>query len=295
MASPTSPRAQKTFARFQVARRLRSLREAKRLSLEQAARLIGKSRMTLARTESGEYEIELERVWSLCRVYGASSQVTSALATMAGRTTTPNGLVDDFGAEEWVGLYVDLERHATSLQIYQPELVPGPFQIEPYIRAVCKVACPPSSEERIEGQVKLRLERQRHLTAPETPLRVTAILGAGVLTRPVGGRNVLEAQIKYLCEISTLEHIDVRVLPWRAGAHAALASGPFITLGFPDEMDTPVVYLESHTGARYLEQASDLSAYRDLFAAVYASTIPIREYVDDQQNMDEVESLRRSG
>ena len=82
----------------------------------------------------------------------------------------------------------------------------------------------------------------------------------------------------HLRELAALEHIDVRVIPWDAGAHAAVHLGPFTFFDFPDTDDPAVVYLETHTGARYLERPEEVAEYRRIYDLIYEKSTPIEEY-----------------
>ena len=90
------------------------------------------------------------------------------------------------------------------------------------------------------------------------------VLGEGVLTRPVGGADVLRDQIAKLAELSRRKNIEIRVLPWSVGAHAAMA-GAFRIMEFDDPDDPDMVYLESHVGAVYLEELEEVKEYRRIF------------------------------
>ena len=54
--------------------------------------------------------------------------------------------------------------------------------------------------------------------------------------------------------------------------------GAFTILDFDNPDDPPVVYLESHTGARYLEEETELAEYRRIYDLIYQKTVPIEEY-----------------
>jgi hypothetical protein len=60
------------------------------------------------------------------------------------------------------------------------------------------------------------------------------------------------AQLEQLVERAALPHVEIRVIPSAAGAHASLTSG-FDVLRFRDEHD--VAFLETRGGVRYLERA----------------------------------------
>ncbi len=81
-----------------------------------------------------------------------------------------------------------------------------------------------------------------------------------------------------LRELAGLDHVDIRIIPWDAGAHAAIHLGPLTIVDFPDPDDPPVVYLETHTGARYLEKPEELAEYRRIHELIHHKSIPIEEY-----------------
>ncbi|OLB78418.1 MAG: hypothetical protein AUI14_13460 [Actinobacteria bacterium 13_2_20CM_2_71_6] len=157
-------------------------------------------------------------------------------------------------------------------------MIHGLLQTPGYLRALFADSGVETDEETLQLLIKLRQERQRAVTIRTPPLQLTTILGAGVLARQVGSEAVMREQIARLHELNQLGHVDIRVMPWNAGAHAAMHIGAFAILDFPDPDDPAVVYLESHTGARYLEKPDELTEYRKVYELIYRKTIPIEEY-----------------
>jgi hypothetical protein len=193
--------------------------------------------------------------------------------------TTGHGWVEDYeDLPDWFGLYVGLEATASEIRTYDPELVHGLLQTPEYTRALFREANPNISPEVVDRQVKLRAERQQTLLTRTPPMRLTAILGTSPLTRMVGGRRVTSEQVRRLRELGELEHVDIRILPAKSGAHAAMHIGSFAILDFADPDDPPLVYLENATGARYLEKDEELAEYRRIYKLVHEKTIPIGEY-----------------
>jgi transcriptional regulator with XRE-family HTH domain len=268
-----------TVLRRQLGRRLRRLREAAGKSERDIEEASLASRATLWRIETGKTPVKVADVRALCWLYGADRATTDALAGMAVGTTA-QGWWEDYGdvVPDWFGLYVGLEATAAQLRIYDPELVHGLLQTPDYIGAVVRAAQPGVDERMVRRQIELRGERQQTLNRQPAPLRLSAVFGAGVLARPVGGEAVMAAQVRRLRELAALAHVEVRVLPWSAGAHAAMHTGAFTVLDFDDPDDPAVVYLETHTGARYLERPEELAAYRRLFDLVHQQSVPIEEY-----------------
>jgi hypothetical protein len=78
--------------------------------------------------------------------------------------------------------------------------------------------------------------------------------------RPLGGREVMRAQIRHLIEVSELAHVTLQIVPFGAGGHAA-AGGPFTILRFAEPGLSDVVYLEQLTSALYLDKPTDVDTY----------------------------------
>jgi hypothetical protein len=106
------------------------------------------------------------------------------------------------------------------------------------------------------------MRRQEVLTGVDPP-RVWFVIDEAALRRPIGGRQVMRAQLKHLLEAGTLPNVTIQVVPFRRGGHAA-AGGSFTILRFaaPDLPD--VVYLEHLTSALYLDDRRDVDHYMEV-------------------------------
>ena len=86
------------------------------------------------------------------------------------------------------------------------------------------------------------------------------VLDEAALHRRVGGAEVMMQQLAGLAKASAQPGITVQVLPFAAGASAAL-EGDFVILAFPDPEDPPVAYAEGLFGDLYLESKEELDRY----------------------------------
>ncbi len=282
-----------TVVRRQLGRRLRRLREVAgktERDLEEANLL---SRAKLWRIESGRTPVKVPDVRALCWLYGVDEATTEALVALAVGTNE-QGWQEDYGdvMPGWFSLYLGLEATATQLYTYSAELIHGLLQTPDYVRALYQAGNPDSDQEAIHRQIKLRQERQHVLTSREPPLRLTAVLNGAVLARLVGGTDVMAEQTRRLKELNELDHVEIRVLPWAVGAHAAMVS-PFTILDFDAPDDPAVVYLESQTGAQYLEKSEELAEYRRIFDSVKVKSVPIEEFTSDPPGMEKVKQVRK--
>ena len=282
-----------TVVRRQLGRRLRRLRDLAGKTEKDLVEANLLSRAKLHRIETGRSPVKVPDVRALCWMYGADEATTEALSALAVGTNG-QGWQEDYGdvAPGWFSLYLGLEAAATELRTYGPELIHGLLQAPPYIRALLEAGNADNDEAAIQRQIKLRRERHQVLISRVPPLRLTAVLGPGVLARLVGGPAVMAEQTHRLRELGALDHIDIRVLPWSAGAHAAMVS-PFTILDFDNADDPAVVYLENQTGARYLEKKEELAEYRRIFDSVAEKSVSIEEFIRDVPGVEEVEQVRR--
>src|SRR5699024_5256290 len=102
----------------------------------------------------------------------------------------------------------------------------------------------------IERWVDLRIERQRVFERAE-PLHMSAVIDEAALRRQMGGPDILAEQLRHLIESVEQPHIEIRILPFTAGAHAS-PGGPFTLLKMSDPFPE-VAHVESPAGSIYLE------------------------------------------
>jgi transcriptional regulator with XRE-family HTH domain len=259
-----------------LGRRLTRLRVATGKSRREVAEAkLGISEPTLHRIETGKVPVTVANVRALCWLYGVDESVANALSDLALGTSQEEWWDANPSIPDWFKLYVGLEASAGAIRTYEGEVVPGELQTEQYARAIY-------GAEKVEGDaterhVKLRLQRQAALAARYPKPKLVTVLGEGVLTRQVGGPAVLAAQVEHLCTLAAQDHIEIRVVPWTAGAHAAMA-GAFRIMDFDDPEDPDVVYLESHVGAVYLEEPDEVQEYRRIFDLVCEASVPIADF-----------------
>lgn len=261
-----------------LGRRLMRLRVASGRSRRDVVEAkLGLSEPTLHRIETGKVPVTAANVRALCWLYGVDQSTTDALAELAVGTSVEewwdaSGLIPD-----WFKLYIGLEASAKRVWSYDGEIVPGELQTEEYALAVYGAA-QPDDQEGADRHVKLRIQRQRTMFERKPPPELVYILGEGALTRVVGSDEVLQAQLAHIRKSAKLPHVEVRVLPWSAGAHAAMA-GAFRILEFDDPDDPDVVYIESHLGALYLEEQAELDEYRRIFGLIREASVPVSQFV----------------
>jgi transcriptional regulator with XRE-family HTH domain len=250
-----------TVRRMLVGAQLRRLRNARNISRERAAEAIRASEWKIHRLENGQVSFKERDVVDLLRLYGVSDPGDVAGFVILAREANEPGWWHQYNdlLPQWFKTYVDLESAAVLIRSYEAQFVPGLLQTEEYMRAVIRGAHLDESSEGAERRIALRMARQVLLTQARAP-RLWAVVDEGALRRPVGGRDVLRAQLERLIEAAELPNVTLQVLPFGAGAHPAMI-GAFSILRFPEPDLPDVVYLEHLTNALYLDKRDEVEEY----------------------------------
>jgi hypothetical protein len=266
-----------TVRRMLVGAQLRRLRTDKGLTREQAAEAIRASGWKIHRLENGQVGFKDRDVVDLLALYGVTDPAeVDALLAIAREANNP-GWWQRYGdlLPQWFRAFVDLESAATLIRTYEGQLVPGLLQTEDYMRAVVGGAYLGEAPEKLDRRVALRMARQALLERSAAP-RLWAVVDEAALRRPVGGREVMRAQLERLVEATKLPNVTLQVLPWSAGAHPAM-TGAFSILRFGDQDLPDVVYVEHLTNAQYLDRREDVNQYLHVM-----DTISVRAASPDQ-------------
>ena len=279
--APAPP--QGTAARRELGSLLKKLREAQGLSVDQvvAERRMVISRAKLFRLEAGKHAARVPDVVVLAQHYQASPAVLEELLTLAEGSSGEDWwhAYGPDAAPDWFSLYLSVEPRAQQIRTYEAELIPGLLQTKGYAAEVYRARNPDDTAGEVEGKVALRMQRQRILTRvqPARP-RLHVVLNEAVVRRQVGGPDVMADQINQLRKAAKQPHITIDILPFAAGAHAAMESA-FVILNFADpEADRPLVYIESPSSATYLHKPAELDRYETIFQQAKAQAIPIKEW-----------------
>jgi len=235
---------------------LRRLRESRGISAHEAARAIRGSESKISRIELGRNAIRDRDVLDLLTFYGADPVEKEQLLSLAEQSSLPdwwNRFSDIL--PDWFHAYVGMEEAATSIRGYEPQFIPSLLQTPQYTEAVLATQDVPAAKA--ERHVILRKERQRRFT--EGQVKLWAVIEETALRRPVGSKEILLDQLRYLLSLSDTPNLTLQIIPADMATHAV--PGGFTILQF-SEADLPdVVYLEQLTSALYLDKKSDVDRY----------------------------------
>jgi hypothetical protein len=247
--------------RILLGAQLRQLREAKGLTRAAAGYTIRASESKMSRLELGRVSFKERDIRDLLMLYGLvdpdQRDGLLALAKQANRPGWWHRCSDIL--PNWFEAYVGLEETAMLIRTYEGHLVPGLLQTEAYARAVISAGLPSRPDEEVERWLRLRMDRQELLTRSDAP-RLWAVVDEAALRRPVGGPEVMLAQLDHLIAATKLPNVTLQVVLFRAGAHAALGQ-PFVILRFADPDLADMVFLEQLTGGLWIDKRDEVDSY----------------------------------
>lgn len=271
------PRGSSTMVRRQLGRKLRALREACGKTRDDVVSTRLMSHGKLEMIEYGRSMVRPGDVFELCTLYGAPGDVTDALRELAS-ATTQEGWWHDFGkVGRQFQVFLDLETVATRIEVYQPQVVYGLLQTPEYATAVESGSDRGIDPSEVERNVALRQARAHAAFAPGRGLALSVVLGEAAVRMQVSTAPVMHRQLEHLRTLSRRQDVDLRVLPFRAGAHPGLL-GAFTIVDFDDPDDPAVTFVESYAGVRYTDQPDQVDPHRRVFHELRRLSVPMEEY-----------------
>jgi hypothetical protein len=250
-----------TVLRMLLGAQLRHLREASDIGRDEAGYAIRASGSKISRLELGRVGFKERDVSDLLTLYGVKDpRQRKALLSLAGRANVP-GWWHNYAdiLPSWFEVYVGLEEAASRIRAYEVQFVPGLLQTEAYARAVTLLGHPDAGTEEIDRRVALRMTRQRLINGAEAT-HLWAVVDEAALRRPLGGDQVMRAQLDHLIDMTGSPNVTLQIVPFMRGGHAA-AGGPFSILRFAEPDLSDVVYMEQLTSAVYLDKPEDVDCY----------------------------------
>ena len=263
--------ASPTIRRRELGARLRALRQAANLTVEDVAARMEVSATKISRLETAARGVSIPDVRALCDIYEVSSEDRDRLLALT-RESRRRSWWQEYGLPDSLATYIGLEDAAISIHQYETSVVPGLLQTEDYARAATSGALPDATGDAVEHIVSARLARQKLLRTESAP-ELWVVLDEVALHRIVGSVTTMRDQMAALVERSKHRKVTVQVVPLDAGAHPGVDSA-FEILHLADVSD--VVHVEGLLGSFFLQSPADLVRYQRAFDQLRAIALSPR-------------------
>jgi DNA-binding XRE family transcriptional regulator len=184
-------------------------------SQDQFARELGFDRTVIVKAETGARPPSDDLAGKIAETFpGLCNGLYVQLATIARKSNGP--------IPGWFADWLEAERQAHTLRIWQPLIVPGLLQTAEYARALFVAAG--EDADRVEELITARLDRQVILDRPKPP-QVVTVLDEPVLHRLIGTPQIMADQLIHLAAVSERPSITIQMIPSDIGANAGLSGG----------------------------------------------------------------------
>ncbi|MFJ8790724.1 helix-turn-helix domain-containing protein [Streptomyces sp. NPDC102462] len=265
--------------RMILGRQLEELRNRAGLTYEEAGAAIGVSHSTIRRMEAAKVaRLRLADAEKLLQTYGVTDREEIETFLQSVREANKRGWWHTYRdvMPDWFAAYLSLEQAALHIRAYENEFVHGLLQTPEYARALLSAGNPHASADATERRVALRMRRQE-LLVRKAPPRVWIVMDETVLRWPVGGSDVMRAQIDHLIEVNRLPQVTLQIMPFANGPHPAMRAGAYHLFRFRAPELPDIVYLNGLVGAVYLDKSDDVVVYRESLDRLGAQAAPARK------------------
>ena len=165
-------------------------------------------------------------------------------------------------------VYPQAEQRADEVHSWNPLLIPGLFQIEPYARQIFRGA-PAITPEEIEQRLRNRMRRQVVLTRQDGPM-VLSLIDEGALHRPLGDADMMREQLGHLLKVAEHPRVTIQVLPSRPYSTTGLQAAFSIAVSCGS---ASTVYLESPPRGRTVGDRDMISTLLRRFSVIRAGAL----------------------
>lgn len=252
-----------TARRWELAARLRALRDEAGRTIEEVAKELMCSPAKISRMETGGRGIQPRDIRDLCRFYGLQDSVRDELMALNAEARKPGFWHDLRTIDEQTRTFVGLEAAATEILDAENRVVSGLLQTAEVTRAMLTGIRAPGElrPDWIEETVELRQRRQKRLLNGE--LTYHLLLDEGVLLRQIHYVDAAShtAQIDHLLDVSALQSVTVQAVPLAVGMHPGV-DGSFQILQGP--AIPRLAYLDTLIGNNILDQPAEVDRLQEI-------------------------------
>lgn len=246
-----------TTRKRELGRELRTVRERARLSERELGRILEWPHSKISRGENGLQDLtELD----------AATYTAACRAPIADRDRLTK-LARESDSAYWVrpyfGQLTDTLRSilvqeglSEAISYYQPTVIPGLLQIEPYAWAIFRSAAK-VTEDRMKILIKARMDHQ-DLLRRRRPPKCEFLVHERALRTMIGGTKVMQEQLLHLLLSSSLPHCSIRVVLEPTDVYC-LISGPFSLMEF--ETHPAVAHADTYTAGIFVEDRLAVESY----------------------------------
>ncbi|WP_031172210.1 helix-turn-helix domain-containing protein [Streptomyces durhamensis] len=254
------PDADPMFYRQLLSSQLQEARKKAGYSQPDVAQETGWSLSKVMRLESGRVRISMTDLKALIGFYGLSAESAAELRRAAEEARRQPWWYDYRSLlSEGFQAYLGYEASASVIRNFEALFVPGLLQTEAYARTILQQSVVPEKDDLLD----LRMKRQERTLGESSTTELRFLIDEAALRRVVGSPAVMKAQLDHLEAVSSLDHVNVGVVPFTSGLYPLLRS-PYVIFEFAKVEQERVVYLENPDGSVILNNKAIVGVQRSV-------------------------------
>ncbi|MGW1772193.1 helix-turn-helix domain-containing protein [Streptomyces sp. NPDC002104] len=165
---------------------------------------------------------------------------------------------------------LEMEKRARDIEEWNPMLLPGPLQLEPYIRELVLTFNPTDDESEIARKVAMRRSRKWVFEDPDGPVS-WVVLHESILRDPIVPDQIMAEQLDHIAAVARRRHYVPQILPWNAGAHPFMM-GSTLLMRFSGA--PPVMYTEGMYSGQLVDDPGIVEQYQQAYNRLRAAALP---------------------
>ncbi|MFG3253646.1 helix-turn-helix domain-containing protein [Streptomyces sp. NPDC048172] len=173
------------------------------------------------------------------------------------------------GHAEYFADVAKMETDASTIEEWEPFLIPGLLQTEAYAGCLMRAAMPRASPEEVEDKVGARMARAE-LFRTDDPPEYWAILDEMFLRRPALPPMEMAAQLDHIVETVTRTRSVLQIVPLNVTTHPFMM-GAARVMTFADA--PPLIYTEALHSGQLIDEPTLVAAYRKSYDLLRAAAL----------------------
>jgi transcriptional regulator with XRE-family HTH domain len=262
-------------ARRRLRLALRAAREAKGFTQGHVAVELEWSLSKVNRIESGDVTVSRTDLLAMLELYGVNDRDQVDDLVRAARTSRQRGWWDEPLYREHLTpamlQLLQFESQASAIRFFHPTLLPGVLQTPAYAEFVLNFWNRELSDADRRVRFDARMRRRDQVLGRPDPPNYYLVLDESVLSRVVGGAQIMAEQLHQLLDLMKNSTVTVRVVPFTKAAFIALL-GPFTVLDIGEE-ENAVLYREGHLEDDIVHVRDEVNRHRAIFEQLWDAAL----------------------
>jgi transcriptional regulator with XRE-family HTH domain len=268
-----------TVPRWQLGILFTTLRTAAGKDQAEVAKHLSVSAGTMVNYETGKVGMTKSTVKDLLDFYDVTDEAERERYFELQSLSKTRGWWSSYGKlPSTFQQFLGIESAAEMIESFELAMFPGLLQTEGYARAHERAVTPSQTDEQLERQVQLRMDRQKHILEADNPPQLWVVLDESILHRVCGGPRVMKEQLEHIIGKVEERKCEIQVVPFAAGDYAGTL-GKVDIYTFDEELHSPIAFVESRGGTIVMEEPDEIQRCAETYTYIRSTALSPKDSV----------------